>query len=202
MRPFIFLSSLLGITVAGLLDYMAVQLPRTDCVTSFKWSSSKPPISSKNDNQHLAVMKDSSIVEINGTYHDFAKTAVEVPIGKGYFAAPHVFFFEPQNVSLSNFPKGMGDTVIALSDSNKNTLFEAFNLYNVGDRKYLLIAEAIRSVYGTSDRGLRPVSRANGLRWLISNIARSPVPAMSPSVERHEPGELATEKWFAHRSTR
>ncbi|GFF36245.1 alpha-L-arabinofuranosidase C [Aspergillus udagawae] len=47
--------------------------------------------------------------------------------------------------SLANFPNGMGNTVIALSDSNKNALFEASNVYNVGNGQYLLLVEAIGS---------------------------------------------------------
>lgn len=47
--------------------------------------------------------------------------------------------------SLSNFPNGMGDPVIALSDSEKDNLFEASNVYNVGDGTYLLLVEAIGS---------------------------------------------------------
>lgn len=46
--------------------------------------------------------------------------------------------------SVSNFPNGMSEPVIALSDSNKNNLFEASNVYKVGD-KYLLIVECIGS---------------------------------------------------------
>ncbi|KAF2478387.1 glycosyl hydrolase family 62 protein [Lindgomyces ingoldianus] len=46
--------------------------------------------------------------------------------------------------SLSNFPSGMGSTVIALSDS-KNALFEASNVYSIGESKYLLLVEAIGS---------------------------------------------------------
>ncbi|RHZ64424.1 putative alpha-L-arabinofuranosidase [Aspergillus thermomutatus] len=47
--------------------------------------------------------------------------------------------------SLANFPNGMGNTVIALSDSNKYALFEASNVYNVGNGQYLLLVEAIGS---------------------------------------------------------
>ncbi|GIJ83038.1 hypothetical protein Asppvi_001555 [Aspergillus pseudoviridinutans] len=46
--------------------------------------------------------------------------------------------------TLSNFPNGMGNTVIALSDSNPYNLFEASNVYHVGN-EYLLIVEAIGS---------------------------------------------------------
>src|ERR1700712_4492675 len=91
---------------------------------SFKWSSSDVLISPKNDSRGIAGIKDPSIVEINGTYHVFASTeqasgynlvylnftdfnqANSAPfyyldqsgIGKGYRAAPEVFFFEPQGL--------------------------------------------------------------------------------------------------------
>ena len=45
---------------------------------------------------------------------------------------------------LSNFPNGFNDPVIAMRDSNKNRLFEASNVYLVGN-SYLLIVEAIGS---------------------------------------------------------
>ena len=48
--------------------------------------------------------------------------------------------------SLSSFPNGMGNTVIAAQDSNKYHFFEADNVYQVaGQNQYLLIAEAIGS---------------------------------------------------------
>ena len=48
--------------------------------------------------------------------------------------------------SVSNFPNGMGNTVIALSDPSPYHLFEADNVYKVsGQNEYLLIAEAIGS---------------------------------------------------------
>ncbi|KAF2182434.1 glycoside hydrolase family 62 protein [Zopfia rhizophila CBS 207.26] len=46
--------------------------------------------------------------------------------------------------SLSNFPNGMNEPVIAMSDT-KNALFEASNVYSVGNGKYLLLVEAIGS---------------------------------------------------------
>ncbi|KAI1875005.1 uncharacterized protein JN550_002434 [Neoarthrinium moseri] len=50
------------------------------------------------------------------------------------------------STSLSNFPSGMSNTVIAKSyDSTKNDLFEASNIYALGDGTYLLIVEAIGS---------------------------------------------------------
>ncbi|WP_241773988.1 non-reducing end alpha-L-arabinofuranosidase family hydrolase [Micromonospora haikouensis] len=44
--------------------------------------------------------------------------------------------------SVANFPNGMSQPVIAMQDANKNRLFEASNVYRVGDR-YLLLIEAI-----------------------------------------------------------
>ncbi|GAQ06496.1 alpha-L-arabinofuranosidase C [Aspergillus lentulus] len=214
--------------------------------SSFKWSSSGPLVDPKNDGRNIAAIKDPSIVEVDGTYHVFASTAVksgynlvyfnfkdfsqankatfhyldQTPIGSGYRAAPQVFFFKPHNLwylvfqngnaaystnpnianpagwskpknffssmpsiiaqnkgngnwvdmwticdssncylfssddnghlyrsqtSLANFPNGMGNTVIAMSDSNKNALFEASNVYHTGNGEYLLLVEAIGS---------------------------------------------------------
>ena len=48
--------------------------------------------------------------------------------------------------TLANFPNGMTDPVIALSDANRNNLFEASNVYKVdGKNQWLLIVEAIGS---------------------------------------------------------
>ena len=44
--------------------------------------------------------------------------------------------------TLANFPNGMSQPVIALSDPNPDNLFEASNVYNVGG-EYLLIIECI-----------------------------------------------------------
>lgn len=46
--------------------------------------------------------------------------------------------------SLSDFPNGMGDAVIAMQDADKFSLYEASNVYNYGDG-YLLLVEAIGS---------------------------------------------------------
>ncbi|KAJ7075407.1 putative alpha-L-arabinofuranosidase precursor [Mycena belliarum] len=48
------------------------------------------------------------------------------------------------DTSLANFPNGMSQPVIAISDSNRNNLFEASNVYKVGNL-YLLIVECIGS---------------------------------------------------------
>jgi len=47
--------------------------------------------------------------------------------------------------AVSDFPSGMGAPVIALSDSVADNLFEASNVYNVGNGEYLLLVEAIGS---------------------------------------------------------
>uniref|UniRef100_A0A8H8CEC8 Alpha-L-arabinofuranosidase n=1 Tax=Psilocybe cubensis TaxID=181762 RepID=A0A8H8CEC8_PSICU len=46
--------------------------------------------------------------------------------------------------SISNFPNGMGEPVIAMNDPNKFALYEASNVYNFGTG-YLLLVEAIGS---------------------------------------------------------
>ncbi|TDB69325.1 non-reducing end alpha-L-arabinofuranosidase family hydrolase, partial [Micromonospora sp. KC721] len=46
--------------------------------------------------------------------------------------------------SVANFPNGMSQPVIAMQDANPHRLFEAANVYRVGDR-YLLLVEAIGS---------------------------------------------------------
>jgi len=46
--------------------------------------------------------------------------------------------------SLSDFPNGMSAPVIAMSDA-KYDLYEASNVYNIGNGKYLLLVEAIGS---------------------------------------------------------
>ncbi|PIG85733.1 glycosyl hydrolase family 62 protein [Aspergillus arachidicola] len=47
--------------------------------------------------------------------------------------------------SLGNFPNGMGNTVIALQNTNTYALFEASNVYSTGNGEYLLLVEAIGS---------------------------------------------------------
>lgn len=46
---------------------------------------------------------------------------------------------------LSNFPNGMSAPIIAMSDAAKYDLYEASNVYNLGNGKYILIVEAIGS---------------------------------------------------------
>ncbi|MFG2027731.1 non-reducing end alpha-L-arabinofuranosidase family hydrolase [Streptomyces sp. NPDC048825] len=217
--------------------------------STFQWTSSGALIAPKSDASHnIAGIKDPSVVHYNGKYHVFASVADasgysmvylsftdwsqagsathhyldQSPIGKGYRAAPQVFYFAPQNLwylvyqtgdnasystnadisnpngwsapkgfyssmptiisqnigngywvdmwvicdsancylfssddngqlyrsqtTLSQFPNGMTNTVIALQDANRNNLFEAANVYKVqGKNQYLLAVEAIGS---------------------------------------------------------
>ncbi|PSN62732.1 glycosyl hydrolase family 62 protein [Corynespora cassiicola Philippines] len=242
------------------LAHPFASLPRQagNLPSSFKWSSSAALIGPKNDGRGIAALKDPSIVYSNGKYHVFASTAQssgynlvyfsftdfaqagsatfhyldQTPIGRGYRAAPEVFYFAPQKLwylvyqngnaaystnpdinnpsgwtapknfysgmpniiaqnignghwvdmwvicdsanchlfssddnghlyrsqtSLANFPNGMNEPVIALSDS-KNALFEASNVYSLGNGRYLLLVEAIGS---------------DGQRWFRSWTANS-----------------------------
>jgi len=51
--------------------------------------------------------------------------------------------------TIANFPNGMSEPVIAMSDPNKNNLYEASNVYKIsGTNNYLLLVEAI----GDDDR--------------------------------------------------
>jgi endo-1,4-beta-xylanase len=93
--------------------------------SSFRWSSSGPLISPKSDATHnIAGIKDPTVVQYNGKYHVFASTASSSgynlvylnfsdwsqagsathhyldrsAIGKGYRAAPQVFYHAPQRL--------------------------------------------------------------------------------------------------------
>jgi Glycosyl hydrolase family 62 len=100
--------------------------------SSFKWTSTGALVYPKDDGRGIAGIKDPSIVEINGTYHVFASTAQasgyslvyfsftdfneansstfhyldQSPIGKGYRAAPEVFYFAPQGLWYLIFQNG------------------------------------------------------------------------------------------------
>jgi hypothetical protein len=99
--------------------------PSGSLPNSFRWRSSGPLIAPKSDATHnILAVKDPSVVYHNGRYHVFASTANssgnyslvymnftdwsqagsaqhhyldQTPVGGGYKAAPHVFFFTPQN---------------------------------------------------------------------------------------------------------
>ncbi|MGX7673941.1 non-reducing end alpha-L-arabinofuranosidase family hydrolase [Plantactinospora sp. DSM 117369] len=99
--------------------------PSGSLPNSFRWRSTGPLIAPKSDASHnILAVKDPSVVYHNGRYHVFASTANsngnysmvymnftdwsqagsaqhhyldQTPVGGGYKAAPHVFFFAPQN---------------------------------------------------------------------------------------------------------
>ncbi|KAL1600523.1 hypothetical protein SLS60_006909 [Paraconiothyrium brasiliense] len=60
---------------------------------------------------------------------------------------------------LANFPNGMSDPVIAMEAPSKYDLFEASNVYNIGNSSYLLLVECI----GTAGRYFRS--------WTSSDLA-------------------------------
>jgi hypothetical protein len=55
--------------------------------------------------------------------------------------------------SLAQFPKGMSEPVIALQEPKKEDLFEASNVYSIGNGTYLLLVECIGQ--GDSGGGVR-----------------------------------------------
>ena len=100
---------------------------------SFKWSSTGPLVGPKDDGHGIAAIKEPSVVQVDGTYHVFATTikpdgsanlvylnytdfsnANSAPffyleqsaIGKGYRAAPQVFYFAPQKLWYLIFQNG------------------------------------------------------------------------------------------------
>jgi hypothetical protein len=91
-------------------------------------------------------------------FYSGTPTIIQNNIGSGYWvdmwvicdsANCHLFSSDDNGhlyrsqTSVSNFPNGMSQPVIALQDS-KNNLFEASNVYKVGD-SYLLVVECIGS---------------------------------------------------------
>ncbi|KAJ7479729.1 putative alpha-L-arabinofuranosidase precursor [Mycena latifolia] len=91
------------------------------------------------------------------TFYSAEPAIVAQNIGAGYWvdmwvicdAANCHLFSEDDNghvyrsdTTLANFPNGMSQPVIALSDPNPDNLFEASNVYKVGS-EYLLIVECI-----------------------------------------------------------
>lgn len=62
-----------------------------------------------------------------------------------YFNNDNGYFFRAET-TVGDFPNGFRNTVIMLNDANKNRLFEASNIYKLGDTgQYLLLVEAIGS---------------------------------------------------------
>lgn len=95
------------------------------------------------------------------TFYSSMPTTISNNIGSGYWVdmwvicdSTNCYLFSSDDnghlyrsqTTVSNFPSGMSEPVIAMSDSNKYSLFEASNVYYVsGANKYLLIVEAIGS---------------------------------------------------------
>jgi hypothetical protein len=92
-------------------------------------------------------------------FYSGTPSTIQQNIGSGYWvdmwvicdsANCHLFSSDDNGhlyrsqTSVSNFPNGMSEPVIAISDSNPYNLFEASNVYKVGD-KYILIVECIGS---------------------------------------------------------
>jgi len=93
------------------------------------------------------------------SFYSSMPTTIRNNIGSGYWvdmwvicdsANCHLFSSDDNGhlyrsqTSLTNFPNGFNEPVIAMQDSNKNRLFEASNVYRV-DSSYLLLVEAIGS---------------------------------------------------------
>ncbi|KAF9556780.1 glycosyl hydrolase family 62 protein [Agrocybe pediades] len=92
-------------------------------------------------------------------FYDGMPTIIADNIGQGYWVdmwvicdAKNCFLFSSDDnghlyrshTSITDFPNGMSDPVIAMEDeTNKFNLYEASNVYNYGPNQYLLIVEAI-----------------------------------------------------------
>lgn len=94
------------------------------------------------------------------TFYSGTPSIVTQNIGEGYWVDMWVicddsdcFLFSSDDnghlyrsqTSLAEFPNGMSDPVIAMSDSDRNKLFEASCVYTVEGGGYLLLIEAIGS---------------------------------------------------------
>ena len=87
--------------------------------------------------------------------------------------------------SLSQFPNGMTDTVIAAQDSNPYNLFEASNVYKVqGSDRYLLIVEAIGS---SGHRYFRSWTSGGIAGVLLDAAGRHRVQPVRRGEQRHLP---------------
>ncbi|KAH9118786.1 hypothetical protein LEN26_011933 [Aphanomyces euteiches] len=116
-------TTLLVATLSNALN-ASVSVAQAGLPSSFKWTSTGPIISAKNDGKGVVAIKDPSIIQVGDTYHVFASTASasgynlvylnfkdpsqaqqatfhyldQTPIGRGYRAAPEVFYFAPQKL--------------------------------------------------------------------------------------------------------
>ncbi|CAO2657037.1 Nn.00g058400.m01.CDS01 [Neocucurbitaria sp. VM-36] len=105
------------------------------------------------------------------TFYDGTPALIEAGLENGYWvdmwvicdeANCHLFSSDDNGrlyrsqTPVSNFPNGMSEPVIALQEDNKNDLFEASNVYAIGnstDPTYLLLVECIGA--GSSAGGQR-----------------------------------------------
>ena len=94
-------------------------------------------------------------------FYSSMPTVISQNIGNGYWVdmwvicdSANCYLFSSDDngqlyrsqTTLSQFPNGMTNTVIAAQDANRNNLFEASNIYKVqGKNQYLLLVEAIGS---------------------------------------------------------
>ncbi|KAM5342041.1 hypothetical protein ACJ41O_015072 [Fusarium nematophilum] len=113
-----------SVAAATLPDTSTLEARQANVPKSYQWTSTAPLISAKNDGRGIKAIKDPSIIQVDGKYHVFASTASQsgynlvylsftdfnqaqnaqfhyledTPIGKGYRAAPQVFYFAPQKL--------------------------------------------------------------------------------------------------------
>ena len=101
-------------------------------------------------------------------FYDARPKIIDDHIGEYYWVdmwvvcdATHCYLFSSDDngqlyrseTTIADFPKGMTNTAIALSDPNRHRVFEAACVYKVADDKYLLLVEAIGE--GSVPGGLR-----------------------------------------------
>ncbi|KAE8391117.1 glycosyl hydrolase family 62-domain-containing protein [Aspergillus alliaceus] len=148
--------------------------------SSFRWKSSGPLIGPKDDGRNIVGIKDLSIVEVNGNYHVFRQHCHKI----GLQSLPPKNFFSDipsiisQNIGnsnwvdihlyhsqtpLSNFPNGMTNKVIALSDPKKNRFFEASTVYCAGKGRYLLVVALDGGRSSLADTEANPFARSNNV---------------------------------------
>ncbi|GAB4000628.1 hypothetical protein GCM10029992_33140 [Glycomyces albus] len=123
-----------------------------------------------------------------------------------YFSNSNQTFFRMET-TVEQFPNGFGNTQVLFQSPGNNSLFEALNLYKVGDTgEYLLIIEAIGSDGNRYFRSWTADSLdALGNEWTpwpIPSPTRSPAPTTSHSPAAGGPTTSATARWSAPTPTR
>ena len=106
--------------------------------------------------------------------------------------------------SLSSFPNGFTNTVIAMQDSDRFRLFEAVNVYKVAGQTAgsWSTRPSGRTASGTSGRGPPRRSRARGRLSRTRRPTRSPGPPTSRSRPARGPRTSATARWSGPARTR